>query len=68
VFDKKLSLNRVKGTVALIDEIEIGHHFTGDFDRLTFIVDDDAEVGGDSSFRNIEFDNMLFSNKSRSWK
>ncbi|MEO1498665.1 MAG: hypothetical protein AAFV43_16090 [Planctomycetota bacterium] len=33
--------------------IPIGQHMTGEFDRMTFINDDDAGVRGDSSFRNV---------------
>jgi len=36
-------------------EIEIGQHLTGNFDRLTLIMDNDSSLVGDSSFRNIEF-------------
>lgn len=34
-------------------EIEVGRYVTGDFDRLVILRDDDAGVGGESSFANI---------------
>lgn len=36
-------------------EITVGDFFTGAFDRLVFAMDDDAGLGGDSTFANIEF-------------
>ncbi len=35
-------------------DIRVGDHFTGDFDRIVFAMDDDAGTGADSAFRNIE--------------
>ncbi len=35
-------------------DIRVGDYFTGDFDRLVFAMDDDAGVGADSTFRNVE--------------
>ena len=35
-------------------EIAVGQFYTGNFDRLVFAMDDDADLGGDSVFSNIE--------------
>ena len=35
-------------------DIPIGEYFTGDFDRMVFLTDDDALVGADSSWANVE--------------
>lgn len=35
-------------------EIRVGDYFTGDFDRITFVMDDDKYVGGNSVFSNVE--------------
>lgn len=34
-------------------DIPVGRHFTGDFDRLVLVMDDDAGGGADSTFSNI---------------
>ena len=34
--------------------IDVGQYFTGDFDRIVFVMDDDAGAGGNSTFANIE--------------
>ncbi len=36
-------------------EIPVGQFFTGEFDRLVLVMDDDARVGADSTFGNISF-------------
>ena len=36
--------------------INVGDHFTGDFDRIVFVMDDDANIGADSTFSNIQID------------
>jgi hypothetical protein len=34
-------------------EIPVGAHFTGSFDRIVFLTDDDENVGADSTFANV---------------
>lgn len=41
------------GAGAVQIDIEVGKHFTGRFDRMVFIMDDDAWVGADSTFSDI---------------
>jgi parallel beta-helix repeat protein len=36
-------------------DIHVGKHFTGNFDSLVFMTDDDANVGADSLFANVAF-------------
>jgi len=38
-------------------EIRVGDYFTGDFTNLVLATDDDADIGADSAFRNIQFTN-----------
>jgi hypothetical protein len=35
-------------------DIPIGELFTGDFDRIVFLTDDDAGFGGDSTWANVD--------------
>lgn len=39
--------------------IDVGNYFTGDFDRMVFIMDDDAGLGGDSVFSNIVVEDLV---------
>ena len=34
-------------------EIPVGQHYTGSFDNLVFVMDDDANAAGDARFRNL---------------
>ena len=44
----------VPGSGAVAVSIEVGKHFTGTFDRLVLGMDDDGEVGADSTFADID--------------
>lgn len=41
-------------------DIRLGDHFTGDFDRIVFLTDDDAGVGATSAWSNVQFDVDFF--------
>ena len=41
-------------------DIRVGEHFTGDFDRIVFLTDDDAYVGATSTWSNVQFDVDFF--------
>lgn len=40
-------------------EIAVGEFFTGDFTKLAFAMDDDANVGADASFQNIQLYELI---------
>ncbi len=44
----------VSGSGVKSYDIPIGAYFTGDFDRLVFLTDDDALAGADSTWANVE--------------
>ena len=43
------------GSGAQSYDINVGDYFTGSFDRLVFIMDDDARLNADSTFDDISF-------------
>ncbi|MCR9149249.1 MAG: CAP domain-containing protein [Rhodobacteraceae bacterium] len=48
------------GSGARAYEIPVGQFFTGTFDRLVLVMDDDAGVGADSTFADIMIEDTIF--------